>query len=448
MSLRHRFYTAWLALFVLLPLPTAFATDLPQKPNIVFFFSDDHSAEDAGCYGHPLLKTPVIDQLASEGIRFTHAFSPASVCTPARSATYTGLFPHRNGCDQNHGTTTADIKSWPHFLKALGYDVVLAGKVHVEPKKTFPFRFIPKSGVPDFLENAGDEPFCLLICYKSPHGPFFNKKGGYKSQRVPPKRWLPDTPETRAFTAAYYDNVDNFDHELGGHLYWLQKYGFAAEAVQIYASDHGSGLPFSKWTLYDKGIRVPLIVKWKNVIPPGTTCDAMVSLVDLLPTVIEIAGGEPPVGIDGQSILPLLTGKSKTHREKIFATYTNLGVKGSNEYPIRAVQTKTHKLIVNLKPDNQFTMKGITEADPRAVVDALDVLKSWQAAGRTDSAIAARTNWLRKRPRLELYRLDSDPDELENLADQPEQQETVKQLYANLRDWMQQQNDPLAKMMR
>ena len=324
--------------------------------------------------------------------------------------------------------------------------MVLAGKVHVKPKKKFPFRYIAEDDVPDFLAQAGEQPFCLLICYRTPHGPFFNKKGGYNPDRVPAKNWLPDTPVTRQLIAGYYDNIDNLDHELGTHLYWLHKCGFD-DAVQIYASDHGAGLPFGKWTLYDKGIHVPLIIKRKDVISPGSTSDAMVSLVDLLPTVIEIAGGTPPADIDGKSLLPILTGKTTTHRDRIFATYTNLGVKGANEYPIRAVQSPTHKLIVNLKPENQFSMEAIDESDPRSVVDSFAVLKSWKAAGQTDPAIAARADLLRKRPRLELYRTDSDPDELENIADRPEQQAVVEQLYTELRKWMQQQGDPLVERM-
>lgn len=410
-----------------------------SRPNIIVFLSDDHGQEDAGCYGNPDLKTPVIDLLATEGMRFTHAFTPVSVCAPSRSALFTGLYPHRNGCDRNHSQIRSGIKTLPDYLLPLGYEVVLAGKVHVKPEAAFNFTYIGREEIPAFLKSAGGKPFCLIISYNSPHQPYFNKKEGY--QKVEPKAWLPETAETLQFTEAYYDNVDHLDHEIGAHLYWVEKYGFS-DAFQIYTSDHGPAFPFAKWSLYNQGIRVPLIVKWKDRIKPGTVNEGLVSLVDLLPTMIEIAGGNPPGDLDGISMKSMLYDGSSQHLQYVYAAYTNLGVMGASEYPIRAIQDKNHKLIVNLRSQNNFEIRRMNEPDSRALIDSYQVLQSWLKSGNQQYIDRAKANW--QRPRLELYDLNKDPYELSNLVADEEMAEIKDKLLSQLAAWMKTQNDPFA----
>src|SRR5690606_16004185 len=116
-------------------LAVSWGAKAQQKPNIVVFLSDDHGQDDAGCHGHPMVMTPVIDQLAREGMVFTRAYTPVSVCAPSRSALFTGLYPHRNGCTRNHGSVSDGVNSLPHYLSAAGYEVVLAGKDHIKPRE-------------------------------------------------------------------------------------------------------------------------------------------------------------------------------------------------------------------------------------------------------------------------------------------------------------------------
>jgi len=393
--------------------------------------------EDAGCYGNPDVKTPVLDRLAEEGMRFTRAYTPVSVCAPSRSALFTGLYPHRNGCDRNHGAVLDGVKSLPAYLSAAGYEVVLAGKVHVKPKKSFPFTYKDRHGIPAYLKSAGETPFCLIVSMNAPHQPYFNMKGGYENIHAKP--WLPSTPETLQYTAAYYDHVTMADNEIGAILYWLQEYDLQNNTVQIYVSDHGPAFPFSKWTLYEQGIKIPLIVKWPGVIAPGSRCDALVSIVDILPTLAEIANIKSHVETDGKSLLPVLTQKTKNMHEEVFGTYTNLGVGGGNEYPIRTIVEERFKLIVNLRWMDNMTLQRMDETDSRAIIDARAVIDSWKSGDRNARLRAER---YKKRPHVELYDLRDDPYELNNLADDAGFDPVKHRLYTKLALWMKEQQDP------
>lgn len=413
-----------------------------RKPNIIIFLSDDHGAEDAGCFGNPDLKTPVIDQLANDGVVFTNAFSPVSVCAPSRSALFTGLYPHRNGCDKNHGSIGPGIQTLPGYLKPLGYEVVLAGKKHISPEELFDFSYIERHQIPAFLAGKNEKPFCLVVSFNTPHQPYFNLKEGF-GRNIVPKKWLPDTKETRLYTAAYYDHVTLLDNELGACLYWVEKYGYS-DAVQIYTSDHGPAFPFAKWTLYNQGIRVPFIVKWKNKVLPGSVNDALVSFVDILPSIVEIADGESPENIDGKSLLSLLQNKTDKLHDFVYATYTNTGVAGANEYPVRAILNSKFKLIVNLKHNNGFHIKRMDMPDERAVIDSYSVLQSWIKEGTgTPAYERAMFHW--NRPFIEIYDLENDPYELVNVASDDKFSDIKKLLLSELTEWMKNQNDPITE---
>ncbi|MBY5959390.1 sulfatase [Membranicola marinus] len=411
-----------------------------DRPNVIIYLSDDHGADDAACLGNPDLQTPIIDQMAREGMIFSRAFSATSVCTPSRSVLFTGLYPHSNGCDQNHGRIRSGIRTLPAYLKPLGYQVVLAGKKHIRPENAFDFDYIGLHDIPEFLEHIGNTPFCLIIATHTPHQPYFNHKSGYRN--ITPKVWMPDTKETRQFTAAYYDHVDLLDRELGSYLYWVEKYGYD-HALQIYTSDHGPAFPFAKWTLYNQGIRVPFIVKWSGKVPPNSTINALISLTDLLPTLIETAGGQVPDGLDGKSLLSLFQGHRESIHDQIYATYTNQGVNGANTYPIRAIIGNTYKLIVNIRHENEFHIKRMDEPDDRAVTDSYKVIQSWIKSGKGE-----RARQFLKRPAIELYQIKTDPYELNNLATNTEYRQVISKMMDDLLVWMETQGDPLTDEMK
>jgi N-sulfoglucosamine sulfohydrolase len=414
-----------------------------NKPNIIIFLSDDHGADDMGCTGNKDVSTPVIDQLASEGMLFTHAFAPASVCVPSRSSIYTGLYPYRHGSPQQSGKINKDIKTLPHYLQDQGYRVALAGKVHVGPRESFPFEYMERNNIKDFISSTNQGPFCLIIAYHMPHEPFFNKKDGVTYQNIKPKAWMPDTPETLMMTAAYYDNVENLDYEIGTSLYWLEKVGIPDNTIQIYTSDHGAGLPFGKWSLYEKGLHVPFIIKWENFIKPGTRSDALVSLVDLLPTLLEITSTKIPDNIDGQSFFPVILGKTNKHQEYIFASYTNEGVRDGNRYNKRSIRNDRYKLIINFHDNEPFSIRITTRPDERSVICGYRTMESWRLSAHKDSFAKKRYNDFLIRPKVELYDLLEDPFELKNIADLEHYKEIQQNLLNAIKTWMMEQNDPM-----
>jgi len=418
-----------------------------KNPNLVLLLSDDHGYLHAGCYGAKNLRTPRLDRLAAEGMRFTHAFTGTAMCTPSRSMLYTGLFPHRNGAHPNHSSARRGVKSMPHYLSKLGYRVALAGKRHIKPREVFPFEYMNRNNVAQFLSEVGSKPFCLVIATNDPHTPW-KKEGPYDPSKVVLPPYLLDTPETREAMARYWNSVAALDRQVGQFTTLLNKHGLEHNTLFIYAGDHGSGFPFTKWTLYDAGIRVPFIACWPGHIKPGTVSDAMVSFVDVVPTFIEAAGQEPPAGLDGRSFLPLLWGKTKEHRDVIFATHTTRGIISGSVYPIRAIRTRTHKYIVNLNPSGEFRNivtegRGGRGKRKGRVRGPANYWRSWLELAKRDPAAARRVRLYQHRPAEELYDLTADPYELGNLAGDPAQRPLMAKLRGRLKAWMKQQNDPL-----
>ena len=414
-----------------------------RRPNIVIIISDDHGLEDAGCYGNTVVQTPNIDQLASEGMKFNMAFTATAMCAPSRSMLYTGLFPHRNGAHPNHSSIRPGVRTLPHYMSELGYKTPLAGKTHIKPRQSFPFEYMGLDGVDKYLAKVGGEPFCLVIATNDPHGPYKKAKPGegYDPAKVELPPYLVDTPETRQLMANYYNSVADLDEQVGKYLTLIEKYSLKENTLFIYASDHGSGFPFAKWTLYDAGLNVPFIARWPGHIKGGTVTDAMISFVDVLPTFIEAVGGTPPEDLDGRSFLAVLEGKKRDHREFIFATHTTKGIISGSEYPVRAMRTRTHKYIRNLNPDGTFT-NVVTHGHDNDEARGARYWKSWVRLAESDASAAERVKMYQHRPAQELYDLRTDPYERNNIAGDVAHKELIADLRARLKEWMKQQGDP------
>ncbi|NQT84074.1 sulfatase, partial [bacterium] len=419
---------------------------------------DDHGYADAGCYGNDVVRTPNLDRLAKESMRFTHAFAGSPTCTPSRSVIYTGLMPFRNGAHPNHSRIRPGIKTLPHYLAALGYRVVLAGKTHVGPRAAFPFEYLPAqlkghraASVPrvygndldtdvvdqllaDHRTTRKEQPLCLIIAAWSPHVVWRWKE--YDSAKVTVPPYMIDTALTRHAVARYYTDVTLMDKRLGDCLESVKKHGLQDNTLFIYTSDQGAQWPHAKWNLYDAGIRVPLLARWPGKVKAGSVSDAIVSLVDVLPTFIEVAGGEPPREMDGCSFLPVLLGKGTRHRRVIFATHTGDGK--MNDFPMRCIRTSTHKYILNLKPQNLYTTH-ITDGKDR---DGRDYWQTWLEKAKTDEHAGRIVRDYQHRPAEELYDLRADPYELSNIAADPANRDLAKFLGKRLENWMEKQSDP------
>ena len=186
------------------------------KPNILLILADDQTARDNGCYGHPDVKTPNIDRLAAEGMRFTRAFTATAMCAPTRQQLYTGLFPVRNGAYPNHSRVYDGTKSMVQHLKALGYRVGLCGKRHFGPAASFPFEMVARGKMARFVSRDKAQPFCLVVTSHSPHLPWTaGDAGAYDPAKLTLPAYLVDTPETRAALCKYYAEITDFDREVG-----------------------------------------------------------------------------------------------------------------------------------------------------------------------------------------------------------------------------------------
>jgi len=422
------------------------ARQVPARPNIVIFLTDDQSQLDAAPYGSSL-RTPNMQRLADAGLTFTRAFVASPSCAPSRAALLTGMMPARNGAEPNHARPRAEIKKWPAYFQELGYEVVAFGKVsHYKHSADYGFdhfehdTFHDHEGIPaavKFLKNrqrANPKPLCIFVGSNWPHVPWPTNTTAYDPAALTLPAGSVDTPATRRWRARYAAAVTKADDDLG-LVYDAARESLGENIVFVFSSDHGAQWPFAKWNLYDSGIRVPLIISWPGVVKPKERTEAMVSWVDFLPTLLEISGGKAPTDIDGKSFAGVLLGKTAQHRDRIFATHSGDG--HFNVYPMRSLRTEGWKYILNLHPDFAFT----THIDLPVNLGQRAYFATWEAAAKTNAQAAAIVKRYHERPAEELYDLKADPEEQYNLSSNPDHAARLKEMRAGLEAWMREQGD-------
>ncbi len=408
----------------------------PKQPNFLFILADDCTYLDIGCYGGQA-KTPNIDKLATDGLRFTQCFQAAPMCSPTRHCLYTGQYPVKTGAYPNHTYAKDGTVSVAHYLKDLGYRVALAGKTHISPRECFPFEY---SGLDyDVLDKRfgdaakGGKPFCQFVCSKEPHSPW-NK--GDASQYDPAKLKLPgnwvDTPVIRENYSRYLAEITYLDGQVGKCLELLDKHKLADNTLVIFASEQGSGFPFAKWTCYDMGLQSALIARWPGKVRANAVTDAMVEYVDVTPTFVDAAGGAPAEIFDGKSFLNLLLNKAKEHKKYVFGLQTTRGINnGSDYFGIRSVRSRDFKYILNLTPEMTF----------KNACSNQQYFQSWIEKGKTDPVAAEKARRYQHRPAEELYKVSDDLYEWTNLIDDPQYAAVKKELKTQLQNWMKSQGD-------
>ena len=394
-------------------------------------------------YGATAVHTPHLVRLAAEGMRFTHAFNTSPACGPSRTSMLTGLWPARHGAEPNHKPPKPEAVGLPSVLKSLGYELACFGKVaHNDWAKYYNFDVVhgPNVGATDadaveqfLLKRDKTKPLCLFFGAHYPHVPWV-KNEGYDAATVKLPPTLVDTPETRRQCTDYYTSITHTD-ALAGQFRALVQQHVPGDSLFIYTTDHGAQWPFAKWNLYDAGIRVPFLAVWPGKLKPGSTHDAMICLPDLLPTFIELAGGQVPPGLDGKSFAGVLRGKTKRHRDRVFQTHSGDG--DFNVYPIRSLRTRQWKYILNLHPEFQHQ----THDTRNRRGNGLLYWNSWLEEAKTNPAAAAVVKRSVERPAEELYDLQADPHEMQNLAADPKHATRVASMRAELKAWMKQQGD-------
>ena len=446
---------AVLLLWAVATAPPVGAQPDAAHPNFVLFIADDLGAADIAPYGHPIVRTPNLSRLAEESLRFTRAYASSPTCAPSRSTIYTGLMPFRNGAHGNHSGVREGLRSIVHYLSELGYRVAVAGKLHVGPREVFPFEYVKgtnavEPGYEDapvlrwdldmgpvdrwLSEQVREKPFALIVADHSPHV-VWPDTPAYDPDSVEIPANHIDTPDYRRSRARYYTDITKMDRNVGKLLESLDRHGLTGRTVVAFTSDQGPQVAFAKWSLYEAGIRTPLLVRLPDGKRAGEATSALVSLADLTPTFVDLAGGIPPVGIDGLSFRPVLEGAA-THREQVFATHT--GDRQMNRSPARMLRTERFKYILNLAPDVPYT----THMDRAREHDGgREYWDSWRAASYRNEHAAAVLWRYRHHPSEELYDLENDPMEWRNLAAEPAYQPLLAALRKRMADWRADQGD-------
>ena len=432
----------------------------PTRPNILVAIADDWSWPHAGAYGDRTVATPTFDRVASEGARFTHAFTMVPSCTASRAAILTGQAAHRLAEGANlHGFLPARFAVYPDLLEAAGYFVGYTrkgwGPGRFEPGGRSRNPAGPQfAGFDEFMkQRPADRPFCFWFGSHDPHRPY--EKGSDLAARprlesvvVPP--FLPDTPEVRSDLLDYYLEVQRFDREVGEILDKLAAAGELDNTLVVITSDNGMPFPRAKTNVYDAGARMPLAIRWPPRVRGGQVIEAFVSHTDLAPTFLEAAGLRPPDAMTGASLWPLLRGERVAGRDQVFVErerHANVR-KGDLGYPVRAVRTRDFLYIRNFRPDRwpagdpeQYFSVG-----PFGDIDNGPTKALMLDSHRDDPAIARFFELATaKRPAEELYDLRRDPWQVKNVADDRRHARVKNELRAALDRWMRQTGDARAK---
>ena len=427
-----------------------------RLPNIVVAIADDWSYPHASAYGDRTVRTPSLDRLAREGVVFTHVFAAAPSCTPSRAALLSGQAIHRLGEGANlWGSLPRAHAVYPDLLEQKGYVVGFAGK------GWGPGRFEPGGrarnpagpqfkSFDQFLESRPPgRPFCFWFGSNDPHRPYAEGSGASLKRAaadVEVPAFLPDTPVVREDLLDYYYEIERFDRDLGTIVDAVARTGEQDNTVVIVTSDNGMPFPRAKANVYDGGVRVPLVIRWPGLATSGLTVDALVSLADIAPTLLEGTGSPIPRSMTGRSLLSLLRGGSQPGRDYVFferERHANVR-RGDLSYPARAVRSRDFLYVQNLRPDRwpAGDPEMYFAVGPFGDIDG-GLTKTLLLDRRADAAIAKYFELATgKRPADELYDLRRDPDQIVNVAADPGHRQVRQRLRAALDQWRRDTADP------
>ncbi len=449
--------------WVLVVSGSATAAEPAARPNILFAIADDWGWPHAGAYDDPVVKTPTFDRLAAEGVLFEHAYVSSPSCTPSRSAILTGQWHWRLEAAANLWSVFPDkFATYPELLLAAGYEVGVTSKGWGPGRTETPGRRLVGKryqSFEQFLDQRGDRPFCFWLGSADPHRdyqPGSGRQSGMDLDRIRLPGCFPDSPTVRGDVADYYFEVQRFDRTVGNALRTLEKSGELDNTIVVMTGDHGMPFPRCKSNLYDTGTRVPLAIRWPTRIRPARVVSDFVSLIDLAPTFLEIAGLEVPAEMSGRSLCGLLesheSGAIDPARRFVLAGkerhVPGQEAPDTGGYPCRSIRTHDYLYIRNFKPDRwpagtpryqQSAIRGAWLADCDN-----GPTKTYMVANRKRDEIHARLYDLAfaKRPAEELYDLRQDPQQLENVAGKAACADVKAQLSQQLMAELQATKDP------
>jgi N-sulfoglucosamine sulfohydrolase len=436
---------------------------MPSKKNILLVIADD-LGKSLGCYGETSIRTPNIDRLAAGGTLFDNAFTSTASCSGSRSVIYTGLHTHENGQyglnHSNHHFMTFDhIETAPKLLQDRGYRTGIIGKIHVGPDHVYPWEVrveSPSRDVDWIAEQAASffhaskedgRPFFLTVAYMDPHrdstrGGFGNNDHRvsaadpvYDPANITVPHFLVDIPQVRQELAEYYRSIGRVDRGFGLVMEALKEFGFDRDTLVVFLSDNGPPFLNSKTTLYDAGVRLPLIINHPQGMP-GVRNPNFVSFIDILPTFLDWAGNATTSNTTsqrlGRSILPILNESSPQEGwTQVFGSHTFHEI--TNYYPTRFIRTTRYKYHRNIAWKLDFPFSTDIYAS-----------LSWEGIRNSSKPVMIGARSLEayiNRPAEELYDLEEDPREVVNLALNPAYGKLLLECRQKVEEWQRLTKD-------
>jgi len=416
-----------------------------DRPNIIFILGDDISQEDIGCYGNTHIRTPHIDALAKEGLRFTNMYVTSSSCSPSRTSILTGRYPHNTGAAELHSELPAGLTYFPELLKATGYYTALAGKWHEgsETRRAYDTLLVDKQQ----NGEGGEEQWIKLLQQRPKNKPFMFWLATYDAHRewsadrafATPYRpedvrvpaTLLDNAETRRDLASYYNEISRIDDYIGKLREELTKQGIAENTIIIFTADNARPFPGSKTRLLDRGTKEPFVVSWpKGIKQRAQDVEALVSSIDIGPTLLHLAGAEIGESFQGKSFHTLFQKPDADFRTYIFTEHN------WHDYEAyeRAVRTKDFLYIVNERPqfDNGGPIDANQSPSAKALKDNRKILTPYQAEALQQPRV-----------REEFFDHTKDPLQERNVFGEREYAKDIDHLKQVLQQWQEETGDNL-----
>ena len=395
-----------------------------DRPNILWITSEDNSPM-LGCYGDPIARTPHIDQFAKESVRYLNCFSNAAVCAPARQTLITGMYASSLGGQhmRSKAVYPPGVSYFPKYLRDAGYYTTNNSKTDynggpTDPKAAMKSAWDESSNQAHWRKRSKGQPFFAVFNITDSHeSRLFPDRWKNRELKTDPSKvilpaHLPDLPETRLDMARYYDCLEAMDEKVGKILEELEKDGLEKNTIVFYYSDHGGSMPRGKSFTYDSGTRVPLLIripeKWATLRPAavGATTDRLVSFVDFAPTVLSLAEINAPEYFQGSAFLGSDAGEPREY------VHTFRGRRGERYDIVRGVRSQDYLYLRNYTPH-------VPVMQFNAYSFAIPGYLAWQRTWEQGQCTPEQARWFESKPREELYRIEDDPDNAKNLAEDP-----------------------------
>jgi len=429
-----------------------------QKPLNILLITSDDLGKQLSCYGDDIIETPNIDKLAKSGRMFHNGYVTQASCSSSRSSIMTGIYPHTNGqlgLAHRGFKLKEDYPNLPKVLKEKGYTTGIIGKLHVNPEKQFPFDFNRKnyaqarnvelvaSRVESFINMAGEKPFFMYLNYTDPHVKFYREYEGHPLKKVNPVdvhafnfKGVDDKEQLQRI-ADFYCCVRRLDEGVGMLQKVLKKHDVLKNTLIIFVGDHGAPFSRGKAACCESSVNVPYFVSCPKFVNKGQESGALVSTVDIFPTILDAVGIEIPHNVQGKSLLPVLKNETDKVRNFLYTEFNYHGKSINSFYPRRAVRDSKYKLVLNLP--SPYIPNGITGIDG-------DKAYVYSQTEKYDGTWVREVfDRLKNPPKVELFDLDNDPYEKNDLSENASLKSKKDELLANVLKWMKETDDPFLK---